>query len=220
MLLVLPKLLSADQVNEITSMLSNANYEDGRLTAGSSAVKVKNNLQLVTNTEISTKANQAVRDIVLNDKKFWSYTFFKDVTTFTFSLYEQGMHYGLHLDSAIRGDGKFRTDISMTIHLNAPSEYEGGELIIHSDYGVHTCKAGIGDAIIYPANLVHEVKPVTAGQRLVAIAWVQSYVRDPQQRRILLDLAGLMNQLNTENHANSLIAEKCFNNLFRMWLQN
>lgn len=220
MLIVLPKLLSHEQVKEITSLLDEEDYQDGRLTAGASAVKVKKNLQLVASTETGAKANQVLRDIVLNDKKFWNYTYLKEIASFTFSLYQQDMRYGLHLDSPIHKNGQFRTDISMTIHLNAPTDYEGGELIIHSDFGVHTCKAGMGDAIIYPANLLHEVRPVTNGQRLVAITWIQSYVRDPAQRRILLDLAVLMNQLNNENHANALTAEKSFNSLFRMWLQN
>lgn len=219
MLIHLPKLLTKEQVEELKPLLDNSNYEDGKLTAGISGVKIKNNLQLGVTSENGIKLNNLLKQIVLHDPRFWNLTFFKEILPFTFSLYETGMHYGLHLDNPVRQNARFRTDISMTIYLNSQSEYTGGELMIHSDYGVHACKADIGDAIIYPSNLLHEVKPVISGKRLVAITWIQSSIRDPQKRRILIDLINHISTLELEG-LNRQQAQKCFNSLLLMWLEN
>lgn len=219
MLIHIPKFIPKEKISEIKALLHNASYADGKETAGEIAVKVKNNLQLIGNTEIGSQVDKIIRQIVLNDKRFWNITFFEEVLPFNFSLYETGMHYGLHLDNPVMHNAKIRTDISMTIHLNSPTAYEGGELIIHSDYGVHTCKAEEGDAIVYPSHLLHEVKPVTSGQRLVAITWIQSAIRDPQRRRVLVDMMTVISNLENET-PNRLTAQKCFNSLLRMWLNS
>lgn len=220
MLIHIPKIISQLQINQLTTLIDETDYTEGKLTAAPISVNVKNNLQLIADTESGAKVNKYLRQIIMSDERFWNLTFFKEIYPFMVSRYETNMQYGLHLDNATMLGGRFRTDISMTIHLNSPSDYEGGELVIQSDYGIQACKVEMGDAIIYPANLVHEVKPITKGTRLVAVTWIQSLVREQQRRSILLDQISLIAKLEKEQHSQLFKAQKIFNNLLRMWIDN
>jgi PKHD-type hydroxylase len=135
--------------------------------------------------------------------------------------YEPGMSYGPHLDSPLmRGNLTTRTDLSVTLFLSEPGEYEGGELVVAGEHGPVSIKAAAGSAVLYASGAVHEVKPVTAGARLVAVTWIQSMVQDATQRRVLFELGGSIAALTSQgaSSATLLRLRACHGHLMRMWL--
>ena len=138
---------------------------------------------------------------------------------FIFARYQPGMHYGDHVDDPIMGGGKLRTDISMTIFLNEPKEYEGGELTVTTPFGDQKVKLNAGDAVIYPSSSTHRVAEVTQGERLVALTWIQSFVKDSAKRDLLYELNLVRENLleNSPETDQSKIIDRSYVNLLRMW---
>ena len=138
-----------------------------------------------------------------------------------FCRYDVGMAYGTHLDLPIMGtaSGSIRTDLSMTVFLTDPNDYEGGALVFESEYGTKSVRGAAGDAVIYPSSLLHRVEPVTQGSRMVAISWMQSMVRDPAARKILFDIVQVASKLEqtAANSPESLLLRQAHYNLLRMW---
>ena len=145
---------------------------------------------------------------------------------FLFSRYGEGMEYGDHSDNALMDDGSFRSDIAMTVFINEPTDYDGGELVLNTDIQPESYKLPAGHAVVYPTMVLHRVNPVTRGQRLVGINWVQSHVRDPQRRQILVDLALSLSHIIDSQppgqgfaHPEYIRLDKIYNNLLRMWAE-
>ncbi len=216
-MIVVEEVLSAAEVQAIREALAGAAFGDGRATAGQAAGRVKRNQQARGDdpgvlasgrrVRLALEAHRVVRALVRPVR--WS--------SLIFSRYGQGEEYGLHADNAgmVDTDGwPMRTDVSFTIFLSDPDSYEGGELFIEDAVGGRAFRPPAGSAVLYPTGLLHRVTPVTAGERLACVGWVQSQVRRPDQREILFDLEGLRTGANDEA---SLILDKTIGNLLRMW---
>jgi PKHD-type hydroxylase len=225
MLLHIPQVLNASQLAEIRHNLHTASWQAGATTAGGQAAKVKHNLQLPQNLAIAQHMAQQVREALLANPLFVSAVLPKQLLMPLFNCYQQGGHFGNHVDGAIQYETltrlAVRTDVSTTVFLSEPDEYEGGELVIEDNYGSHEVKLAAGDAIIYPATSLHRVEPVTDGQRFAAFLWSQSMVRDNTQRQLLFDLdmtiIRLRQQLQDSPEVVSLTNH--YHNLLRQWVE-
>lgn len=189
MMLTIPDVLTSEELNSVVSILDTADFVDGKATAGWHAKRVKQNTQLKSEASYGQDLKEIIQKALKRNTLFQIAVQPKRVHSMLFSRYEPGMSYGSHIDNALMGGQEFlRSDVSLTLFLNPPSSYSGGELVIESVEGETTFKLEAGSAIIYPSSTLHRVNPVTEGVRLVAVAWVQSLVRDPQEREILFDL--------------------------------
>jgi PKHD-type hydroxylase len=214
----IPQVLSPEELAIIQDALTDAEFEDGKLTAGSAIRSIKHNLQLKRDVPDRAALDELIVAALLRHPLFQSLAIPKRVSAPLFGRYEPGMHYGPHVDAPIStGNSPIRTDLSITLFLNPPEAYDGGELTIESPGGPRRIKLPAGDAILYPATSLHQVEPVTRGRRLVAVTWAQSYVRDPDYRAILHDLNAVAASL-TESHPNSIeltLIAKAHANLLR-----
>lgn len=223
MLLHIPQVLNASQLAEIRHSLHNAPWQAGAKTAGAQAAKVKHNLQLPQNLPLAQHMAQQIKDALLANPLFVSAVLPKQLLMPLFNCYQQGGHFGNHVDGAIQYETitrlPVRTDVSTTVFLSEPDEYEGGELIVEDTYGSHDVKLAAGDAIIYPATSLHRVEPVTQGQRFAAFLWSQSMVKDNTQRQLLFDLdmtiVRLRQQLQDSQEVLALTNH--YHNLLRQW---
>jgi len=223
MLLTLPNILTPDEIQGITALLVSAPWTDGRASAGEQAALVKNNLQLPHDCE----AAQQIRALVLRgldrSATFFSAALPKRVFTPRINRYGGDTnYYGNHIDNAIRAlpnGQKVRTDVSCTVFLNDPADYEGGELTITDTYGEKTAKLPAGHAVLYPGTSLHQVKPVTRGQRIACFFWVESMVRSDEQRRLLfeldMNLLRLRQQHGEGDETTALTG--VYHNLLRLW---
>lgn len=189
MIFTIPNVLTSEELKEINSNLASGEFVDGKLTAGWNAKLVKNNQQLKKKTPLGTQLTQQVKSALNRNKLFQTAIRPKSIHSLLFSRYEEGMSYGSHVDNAImQNNGMWRTDISFTLFLNSPREYEGGELTIEGTDSEKSYKLEAGSAIVYPSTSLHCVNEVTRGSRLVSVGWVQSLIRDASDREILFDL--------------------------------
>ncbi len=189
MIFTIPNVLTPEELKEINSSLAQGEFIDGKLTAGWNAKLVKNNQQLKKKTPLGTQLTQQVKSALNRNKLFQTAIRPKSIHSLLFSRYDKGMSYGRHVDNAImRNNGMWRTDISFTLFLNSPGEYQGGELTIEGADTERGYKLEAGSAIVYPSTSLHRVNEVTEGSRLVSVGWVQSLIRDSSDREILFDL--------------------------------
>ncbi|MEL6930392.1 MAG: Fe2+-dependent dioxygenase [Cyanobacteria bacterium J06600_6] len=189
MIFTIPNVLSPEELKSINSSLSTADFVDGKLTAGWNAKLVKNNQQLNKKTPIGKQLTQQVKSAFNRNQLFQTAIRPKSIHSVLFSRYDKGMSYGRHVDNAImRNNGMWRSDMSFTLFLNSPKEYEGGELTIEGTDAEVRYKLGAGSAIVYPSTTLHRVNEVTSGSRLVCVGWLQSLIRDSSDREILFDL--------------------------------
>ncbi len=221
MLIQIPNLLSQQQLNAIQNILSDAEFIDGKLSAGKMAETVKQNQEISASNPVLNQLNNIVMNSLVKHTLYIAATFPKNVATPFYAKYTEGMAYGDHIDDPIMGSQgqRYRSDISITIFLNPPSDYEGGELVINNEFGQQHIKLNAGDAVLYPSSSIHHVNPITAGERLVAVTWVQSMVRSVEQRALLYELGQSRDQSLLEN-PNSEITTRINNsyaNLLRMW---
>jgi len=186
MILTIDEVLTAEELTEITDLLVTAEFVDGKTTAGWHAKLVKNNTQLAGKAACSMDLKDRVKAALLRHALFKLAILPSSIHTLLFSRYQEGMSYGDHVDNAFMGGA--RSDMSFTLFLSSPQDYKGGELCVELADGVHTYKLAAGSAIAYPSSTIHRVETVTSGTRLVAVGWVQSLVRDAQQRELLFDL--------------------------------
>ena len=221
MLLTISKLLDGERVSEVVRLICEAELTDGKLSAGKSASAVKENLQAAQNSTEVQQAGGLVLDSLRSSQPFLLHARPKAILPPLFARYEVGMTYGRHLDNPIMGKVPLRTDLSITVFLNDAANYDGGELLIHTDFGPVKLKGNAGDAVVYPSNTIHEVTEVTRGSRMVAVTWAQSMIRSPEQRQILFDLGMLAHVLQEQKTPREFqeLAERCKSNLFRMWAE-
>jgi PKHD-type hydroxylase len=221
MYLQLQQLLNAEAVETIRNDLPEAPFADGSVTATGAAKKVKQNLQLPREHQLTQKINRLLEAGLQNNFLFREAVLPKAVLPFLVSKYEQGMQYGMHVDSPLMyaHPVQLRADMSMTVFLNDPSEYEGGELEIADDPSPRLFKLKAGDAVIYPTTQLHRVREVMAGRRVVAVTWIQSLVKDAAQREMLFRLKTLQEILNKQQQGSEahLLSQQLHSNMLRMW---
>lgn len=220
MLIEIPELLNSAQVEKIRELLNGASFVDGKLTAGMAASKVKNNEELALEPELLQRLYRVVMASVGHNAVFRNAALPAKVADFIFARYQPGMRYGDHVDDPIMGQGpKFRSDVSMTVFLNAPDTYDGGELVIRTPFGDQKVKLPAGHAVVYPSASVHRVAEVTRGERLVALTWIQSFVRDAAQRELLYELNQSREHLLRTDPESDVTknVDRSYVNLLRMW---
>ena len=225
MLLAIPDVLTPEQVAGAREQLANAEWVDGKVTAGPQSAMAKNNQQLPE----GAAAAEAVGDLILTalqrNALFVSAALPLRVFPPLFNRYQGGHAFGNHVDNAIRqisGTGhRIRTDLSATLFLAEPHEYEGGELVVEDTYGVHKVKLPAGDMVLYPSSSLHSVTPVTSGARVASFFWVQSMIRDDAQRTLLFDLDVSIQQLarDVPKHPSVVQLTGVYHNLIRQWAE-
>ncbi|WP_137896851.1 Fe2+-dependent dioxygenase [Ramlibacter sp. 2FC] len=224
MLLTLPDILSPQEVASARQWLADAPWTDGRDSAGPQARQVKNNEQLPHDCEAANRIRAMVLRGLDRSPLFFSAALPKKVFTPRLNRYSGSSNaYGPHIDNAVRavaGSGeRVRTDLSCTVFLSDPSAYEGGELAITDTYGEHAVKLPAGHAVLYPGTSLHQVKPVTRGQRLACFFWIESMVRSDEQRRLLHELDMNLLRLRQQHGetAETTALTGTYHNLLRMW---
>jgi PKHD-type hydroxylase len=224
MLLHIPQVLTPDEVSALRARLDAAPWVDGRQTVGAQGAQVKRNRQLDAGGEVARELSQAVTAALLRQPRFVSAALPRHVLPPFFNRYGGGEHYGDHVDGAIRflPDGQpMRTDVSATLFLAGPEEYDGGDLVVRDTYGEHLVKLPAGDLILYPSTSVHRVEPVTRGERVAAFMWVQSMVRDVGRRLELFELDQAIQALRARvGDCDELVAlTGVYHNLMRRWAE-
>ncbi|MFG6177790.1 Fe2+-dependent dioxygenase [Halomonas sp. THAF12] len=221
MILCIDQAIPPELLTRVRATLAESDFRDGRETAGWHARTVKQNEQADGRRPEIAERRQALAKALQANPLFQMAARPKRMKPLMFSRYREGMSYGNHVDDAVMAtpQGAMRTDLSFTLFLNAPEEYDGGELLVDSTAGEQTYKLPAGALILYPSSTLHRVEPVTRGERLAAVGWVQSQVRDPQQREILFDLDTTRRQefdANGKTRTFDMLS-KSLANLLRMW---
>ena len=192
MLVCIPLVLSKAQVARCRARMEDGAWVDGRGTAGSQSAAVKDNQQLAADCPVARELGDEVLDALSRSNLFLSAAVPLRIIPPLFSRYGAGQSFGIHVDNAIRGIPgtgiRIRTDLSCTLFLAEPEEYDGGELTIETNYGAHEVKLPAGDLVVYSSASLHRVAPITRGQRVVSFFWLQSMVRDEADRTVLFDL--------------------------------
>jgi PKHD-type hydroxylase len=223
MLLTIPELLNASQLEEIHRLLADASFTDGRYSAGDDARRVKHNEEVSPGDARVTALNRLVLMPLYRHASFQAAALPRRLSGAFIARYQPGMHYGAHVDDPVMGPegSRYRADISVTVFLNTPDSYEGGELVVDTDFGEQSVKLPAGHVVIYPSSSLHHVSPVTQGQRLVAVAWAESMVRDPAQRRILYELHQVHESLREQDPEGEATRRtgQVRANLMRMWAE-
>jgi PKHD-type hydroxylase len=221
MLLHLKNVLARDQLQLVRDILSRARFVDGKLSAGMAARLVKNNVELDREAPEIARLNSVVMNSLVQHPDYRAGALALKVATPFYARYAPGMGYGDHVDDPIMGadGGLYRTDIAITIFLNDPESYDGGELTVRTAFGDNRVKLPAGDAVLYPASSLHRVAEVTRGERLVAVTWAQSAVRDPARRELLYGLNQAREKLLREAPQAPETAQvnTAYVNLVRMW---
>lgn len=221
MLLTIPALLNPAQIAKIHETLEGAEFVDGRLTAGFAASRVKQNQELRPEPERMQRLVRIIMASLGHNETFRFAVLPHRVADPIIARYRPGMTYGDHVDDPIMGTTgpRFRTDVSMTVFLNPPDSYAGGELVIRTSFGERRVKLPAGDAVIYPSSSLHRVAEVTEGERLVALTWIQSYVRDPARRELLFELNLARERLlrDAPGEDTTGYVDRAYANLLRMW---
>ena len=221
-MLEIPKVLSREQLDSVAKMLAGATFVDGKLSAGSRASTVKKNQELDPKHASTDELNEIVIGNLFRHPVFQSAVLPSRVSAAFFARYTPGMAYGDHIDDPIMGAGdRYRCDVAITVFLNDPDSYDGGELEVRTPFGEQSVKLAAGNAFAYPASSVHRVCEVSRGERLVAVAWAQSLVRDPAKRELLYDLDVARQSLMGVT-PKAIVTEKVdavYANLVRMWAE-
>src|SRR3984957_8614943 len=202
MLLPIPEVLTSAQVLRARQILDQAEWVDGRVTAGRQSSRAKDNMQLPEGSPAAYELGAMILSALEQNALFVSAALPARVFPPLFNRYQGGQAFGTHVDNAIRQvtgtPHRIRTDLSATLFLAAPEEYDGGELIVEDTYGTHNVKLPAGHLILYPATSLHHVRPVTRGARLASFFWIQSMVREDGERTLLLDLDLAIQRLNKD----------------------
>ena len=226
MLICVPDILSKAEVAKFRAAMDGAAWEDGRSTAGAQSAMVKKNEQLPSNGEIARRLGESVVKALVANPLFVSAAIPKQIFPPLFNRYGVGQHFGVHVDNAVRGDhltgARVRTDLSVTLFLSEPDEYDGGELIVEDYYGSHRVKLPAGHLVLYPASSLHTVTPVTRGVRVASFFWLQSMVRDGHARSLIFDLdnaiQGLVGRLGRDD-PELVKLTGVYHNLIRYWAE-
>jgi PKHD-type hydroxylase len=223
MLLRLPDILSAEQVATCRTELAGAEWVDGRVTAGHQATHVKRNAQVPQRHPVALRLGEMVVMTLERSPAFQSAALPLKVFPPMFSLYAEGQAFGTHFDTAIRQvpgtPHRVRTDLSATLFLTDPDDYGGGELVVEDTFGTHAVKLPAGSMVLYPGGSLHHVAPVTWGQRVAAVFWIQSMIRDDGRRALLYDLDTAIQQLTPAGPPDPALVRLTgvYHNLLRQW---
>ena len=224
MLLHLRQVLTPEELGQARQWLDQADWIDGRTTAGAQAVQAKNNQQLRQDSDVARRLQALVLQAFERHAMFFSATLPRKIFNPLFNRYGgQSNHYGRHVDGAVlhsQSTGeRVRSDLSCTLFLSEPDEYDGGELVIDDTYGSQRVKLPAGDAVIYPGTSVHGVNPVTRGHRVASFFWIESMVRSDEQRRLLFDFDMNLLRLRQQSGESDLAValSGTYHNLLRMW---
>ena len=223
MLLQIPNVLTAEQVAQCRRALDAADWADGRITAGYQSAQAKHNEQLPEDSTVAQQLGDAILGALQRSPVFLSAALPLKVFPPLFNRYAGGHSFGSHVDNAIRPirgtPHKVRTDLSATLFLSEPGEYDGGELVVEDTFGTHDVKLPAGDLVLYPASSLHLVRPVTRGVRVASFFWIQSMVRDDGQRTLLYDLDRAVQQVHRDlpDSAAAVQLTGTYHNLLRRW---
>ena len=223
MLLHVPNILTAEQVAECRRQLDAVDWVDGRVTAGHQSAKAKDNAQLPEDSPVARQLGQLILSALERHPLFVAGALPLKIFPPLFNRYASGQSFGNHVDNAMRrvrnASDWVRTDISATLFLAQPSEYDGGELMIDDTFGSHAVKLPAGDLVLYPATSLHRVQPVTRGARIASFFWIQSMVRDDGERTLLFDLDLAIQRLGSDapNHPALVQLTGVYHNLLRRW---
>ncbi|MBI1181795.1 MAG: Fe2+-dependent dioxygenase [Alphaproteobacteria bacterium] len=224
MLVRVPGLLTPDEVARAVAILRSADWVDGKVTAGAQSAQAKTNLQVPENSRQAKEAGALVLRGLGRSPVFNAAALPLRVFPPLFNRYDAGMRFGDHVDNAIRfGAGaRIRTDVSTTVFLSPPEDYDGGELVIQDTYGTQSVKFEAGDAVIYPSTSLHRVNEITRGSRWASFFWTQSLVRSDERRRLLFDMDTAIQRLAMElgqTHDGVVSLTAGYHNLLRMWVE-
>jgi PKHD-type hydroxylase len=223
MLLAIPDVLTGEQLTQTRQLLERAEWIDGKVTAGYQSARAKDNQQLAEDSQLARQLGDIVLGALERSPLFVSAALPARVFPPLFNRYTSGQAFGTHIDNAIRqvrGTAhRIRTDLSATLFLSPPDQYDGGELLVEDTYGAHSIKLPAGHLVLYPASSLHRVEPVTRGARVASFFWVQSMVRDDAQRSLLFDLDTAIRRLNADipNHEALVRLTGLYHNLLRQW---
>jgi PKHD-type hydroxylase len=225
MLLHIPDVLTTEQVAEARRLLDQAEWVDGRVTAGPQSARAKDNQQLPEDSPTARQLGDFILAALQRNPLFISAALPHRVFPPLFNRYQGGQSFGTHVDNAIRQvsgtNHRIRTDLSATLFLAAPEEYDGGELVVEDTYGVHTVKLPAGHLALYPSTSLHHVRAVTRGARIASFFWIQSMIRDDGERTLLFDLDSAVQQLTRQNadHPVAVQLTGVYHNLLRRWAE-
>lgn len=220
MLATIDAVLDWPTLKALRKAMSEGDFVDGAETAGFRAKRVKHNEQLSPKGNSRREMDRTVLDALRKNGEFQRVAFPRTIHRPLFSRYGAGMTYGMHVDDALMGGmEKIRSDLSVTVFISSPDDYDGGELEVQGPFGPQEIKLLAGAAVVYPSSTLHRVKPLTAGERLAAVTWVQSFVADPARREVLYDIDRVrrrLGELDPDGDETDL-AFKTYANLLRMW---
>ncbi len=225
MLIQIPNVLTSEQVAACRERLDGSEWIDGSVTAGHQSRLAKNNMQLAEDDPAAIEMGDLVLAALERNPLFVSAALPRKIFPPLFNRYSGGQNFGTHVDNAIRQVGgtehRVRTDLSATLFISRPDEYEGGELVVEDNYGVQRVKLAEGSLILYPASSLHHVTPVTQGERLASFFWIQSMVRDDGERTLLFDLDTSIQRLAAESpdHPSVIQLTGVYHNLLRRWAE-
>jgi len=224
-LLHIKQVLTPEQAAEARARVERAQWVDGNVTSGHQSAQAKDNEQLPEDSPMARELGGAILAALERSALFMSAALPKQVFPPLFNRYAGGMAFGSHVDNAIRVHAasrtRLRTDLSATLFLTPPDEYDGGELLVEDTYGVHSSKLPAGDLVLYPATSLHRVTPVTRGARISSFFWIQSMVADDGRRTLLFDLDMAIVRLTRDapGHPSLVSLTACYHNLLRMWVE-
>jgi PKHD-type hydroxylase len=219
----IPSLLGADQVTTMRRALDQAAWVDGRVTAGHQSARAKDNMQLAESDPVARQLGDEILTALQRNSLFIAAALPLRVFPPLFNRYQGGQSFGYHVDNAIRQSSttglRIRTDLSATLFLAEPEEYDGGELMIEDTFGVHGVKLPAGHMVLYPSTSLHHVRPVIRGARLASFFWMQSMVRDDGERTLLFDLDTAIQRLSSDapDHPVAVQLTAVYHNLLRRW---
>jgi PKHD-type hydroxylase len=225
MMIHIPQVLTPEQVARCRQVMQKAAWVDGKVTAGEQSAKVKFNLQLPETAPEARELGEMVMAAIGRSDLFFSAVLPKQVFPPLFNRYDAGMTFGAHVDNAIRSylntPLQIRTDISSTLFISAPEDYDGGELVVEDTYGSHKVKLPAGDMIVYPGTSLHNVTPITRGSRIASFFWTQSLIRDDSKRALMFDLDMSIRRLATDHpeHPSVVSLTSTYHNLLRQWAE-
>jgi PKHD-type hydroxylase len=223
MIIAIPNVLTLAQVAEARQQMDSAEWVDGRVTAGHQSSRTKDNMQLPESSPVARKLGDTIIGALERNALFVSAALPLKIFPPLFNRYGTGQSFGIHVDNAVRQirgtPHRVRTDLSATLFLSAPEEYDGGELIVEDTYGPHSIKLPAGHMILYPASSLHKVQPITRGARVASFFWIQSMIRGDAERTILFDMDQAIQRLNRDSpdHPSAVQLTGVYHNLLRRW---
>jgi len=223
MLIRIANVLVPEEVAKVRALLGRARWVDGRVTAGPQSAEVKRNSQVPEDDPRGREAAAVILSALNRNELFTSAALPHSVFPPLFNRYAGGEAFGSHVDNAIRSEPttgrRIRTDLSATLFLEDPANYDGGELVVEDSYGTHAVKLPKGHMVLYPATSLHHVTPVSRGARLASFFWIQSMVREDAQRALLFGMDRAIMRLSAERpgHPSAVEMTSCYHNLIRMW---